>query len=160
MSNQKNQAFLRDPLQFIQQNAVDIRTFDRSISGRPSWMGALDEDVWFGMYGGAVCAVIREAYFDLEPYYSGSLFSRNHFCVLRFDRQSVTQQFLAAIQALKQVNAQKAFDTLQQRKQAFALNPLLPANQTVVATQPAVQLGRGSGPYLAPAPANLFASRP
>lgn len=34
------------------------------------------------------------------------------------------------------------------------------AMSTVVATQPAVQLGRGSGPYLAPAPANLFASRP
>lgn len=131
MSDQKNQQFLRDPLNFIQNHAVDIRIFDRTVSGRPGWMPAQPQDSWFGMYGGAVCQVIREAHFDLEPFSAGYFFNQRNFCVLRFDRRTVTQQFLQVVRELRAQKAQDAFDNVQARRLAVQAAP----NNAIAQTQ-------------------------
>ena len=131
MSDQMNQLFLQNPLQFIQNMAVDIRIFDRTISGRPAWMPIQAQDAWFGLYGAAVCKVIREASFDLEPFSAGHFFNARNFCILRFERQTVTQQFLQVIRELRAKKAQDALNNRNERQAALQQNP----NNAIAQTQ-------------------------
>lgn len=123
MSDKKNQEFLRDPLKFIQQNAVDIRNFDKSISGRPAGVSRREEDQWFSLYGPDIAKQFREVYLDFEPDYDGPFMKWIQFVVMRLDRRIVTPTFLAALQTFKQQKAQIAFDILQKAKQNHANNP-------------------------------------
>lgn len=117
MADGKNEAFLQNPLNFIQTTAVDITRFDASITGRTVHMDVIDEDIWFSMFK-ALCATLREVAFDLVPrsHSTGFFGITRNFCVLRFDRTTFTQDFITKMGELK--NA-KANETFQVRNQAL-----------------------------------------
>jgi hypothetical protein len=128
VANGKNEAFIANPLTFIQNNPVDITLFDASVSGRPRFMELLDEDVWFSMFK-ALCGTLRQVAFDLVPRSHGSLFSKRNFCVLRFDRSNFDQNFINSINEHRTL---KSMETLQVLDAAFrgrGDNPDAPAYQ-------------------------------